>query len=53
MIGLKYISGDQPSGTMSFSFSQTPLPGVSDCGTITITYTFPSGVQEVGVKMKS
>uniref|UniRef100_A0A3B4GX86 E3 ubiquitin-protein ligase n=1 Tax=Pundamilia nyererei TaxID=303518 RepID=A0A3B4GX86_9CICH len=39
------IVGDQPHGTMSHQILTFPLPGYSDCGTITIRYEIPSGTQ--------
>uniref|UniRef100_A0A3B3DW98 E3 ubiquitin-protein ligase n=1 Tax=Oryzias melastigma TaxID=30732 RepID=A0A3B3DW98_ORYME len=39
------IQGDQPDGTMTWMKSSGPVPGFSHCGTITITYSIPSGRQ--------
>ncbi|XP_043978910.1 uncharacterized protein LOC122834486 isoform X1 [Gambusia affinis] len=39
------MEGDQPDGVMTWSCSSSFLPGFSDCGSIVITYTFPSGKQ--------
>ena len=45
----KPILGSQPAGgVMSESRSQSSLPGYPGCGTITISYTIPSGIQVVG-----
>eukprot|EP00079_Xenopus_tropicalis_P013946 XP_002943711.2 PREDICTED: E3 ubiquitin-protein ligase DTX3L [Xenopus tropicalis] len=40
------VTGNQPEGTMTHSTSNMKLPGYR-CGTITITYYFPNGVQGV------
>ncbi|RVE72727.1 hypothetical protein OJAV_G00041050 [Oryzias javanicus] len=39
------IQGDQPDGSMTWTKSYVQLPGFSHCGTITITYSIPSGRQ--------
>ena len=39
------LKGNQPKGTMSFSYQSTSLPGFGSCGTIVISYRFPSGIQ--------
>ncbi|KAM4613122.1 E3 ubiquitin-protein ligase DTX3L-like isoform 2-T2 [Polymixia lowei] len=39
------IEGNQPEGEMSSSYSTRSLPGFPNCGTINITYNFPSGRQ--------
>ncbi|KAE8581722.1 hypothetical protein XENTR_v10024920 [Xenopus tropicalis] len=38
------VTGNQPDGTMTHSTSNMPLSGYR-CGTITINYSFPNGVQ--------
>ncbi|KAJ7374765.1 hypothetical protein OS493_005113 [Desmophyllum pertusum] len=40
-----FIQGNQPEGEMRFNRSYQSLPGYYDCGTITIDYSFPSGIQ--------
>ena len=39
------LKGNQPKGTMYDSFRSTSLPGFGSCGTITVSYRFPSGTQ--------
>ena len=39
------LKGNQPEGNMFDSFRSTSLPGFRSCGTITISYRFPSGIQ--------
>ena len=39
------LIGNQPKGNMFDSFRSTSLPGFGSCGTITISYRFPSGIQ--------
>ena len=39
------LKGNQPKGYMFDSFSSTYLPGFKSCGTIVISYRFPSGTQ--------
>jgi len=39
------IKGDQPDGTFDMRTERGSLPGYEGCGTLTITYNFPSGVQ--------
>ncbi|KAF6735678.1 E3 ubiquitin-protein ligase DTX3L [Oryzias melastigma] len=39
------IQGNQPDGTMTWTKSSGPVPGFPHCGTITITYSIPSGRQ--------
>uniref|UniRef100_A0A3B3CNR3 E3 ubiquitin-protein ligase n=2 Tax=Oryzias melastigma TaxID=30732 RepID=A0A3B3CNR3_ORYME len=39
------IQGDQPDGTMTWTKSSVEVPGFPHCGTITITYSIPSGRQ--------
>ncbi|XP_023557990.1 E3 ubiquitin-protein ligase DTX3L [Octodon degus] len=37
--------GNQPDGTMEFTFLQTSLPGYKSCNTIMITYSMKGGIQ--------
>ncbi|XP_028398988.1 tripartite motif-containing protein 45-like [Dendronephthya gigantea] len=39
--------GNQPPGVMSDKTRSTQLPGFTECGTLVITYHFPSGIQEL------
>lgn len=39
------VTGDQPEGTMTHNTSSSNLPGYNDCGTITIIYNIPNGIQ--------
>ena len=39
------LTGNQPKGSMYDSFLSTYLPGFKSCGTIVISYRFPSGMQ--------
>ncbi|XP_046578578.1 uncharacterized protein LOC124286270 isoform X4 [Haliotis rubra] len=39
------LTGNQPEGTMDVAFSGEHLPGYETCGTISITYDLPSGIQ--------
>ncbi|XP_034726394.1 E3 ubiquitin-protein ligase DTX3L [Etheostoma cragini] len=39
------MKGDQPDGAMTWQSFHSPLPGFSDCGTITIQYEIFSGKQ--------
>ncbi|CAB4041117.1 E3 ubiquitin- ligase DTX3L, partial [Paramuricea clavata] len=39
------LTGNQPKGNMYDSFQSTSLPGFKSCGTIVISYRFPSGIQ--------
>ncbi|XP_022787724.1 uncharacterized protein LOC111327745 [Stylophora pistillata] len=39
------VKGNQPDGQMHVHHSHHSLPGYHGCGTITITYNFPSGIQ--------
>lgn len=43
------IEGNQPDGTMKARKELYPLPGFEQCGTIAITYNFPTGMQTVCV----
>ncbi|XP_054473047.1 E3 ubiquitin-protein ligase DTX3L-like [Anoplopoma fimbria] len=40
------IKGDQPDGKMTWNKSSLSIPGFEGCGTITIHYDIPSGVQK-------
>ncbi|XP_028398993.1 transcription intermediary factor 1-alpha-like isoform X2 [Dendronephthya gigantea] len=42
------LEGNQPPGEMIEKFESTCLPGFPMCGTIVITYRFPSGIQSPG-----
>ncbi|XP_054431191.1 E3 ubiquitin-protein ligase DTX3L isoform X2 [Pteronotus mesoamericanus] len=37
--------GNQPAGTMTFSFQKDPLPGYESCGSIVIKYHMKEGIQ--------
>ncbi|XP_048249671.1 uncharacterized protein LOC124131666 isoform X2 [Haliotis rufescens] len=39
------LTGNQPEGSMDVAFSGEHLPGYETCGTISITYHLPSGIQ--------
>ncbi|XP_067665371.1 uncharacterized protein [Haliotis asinina] len=39
------LTGNQPDGTMDVAFSGEHLPGYETCGTISITYDLPGGIQ--------
>ncbi|XP_023810979.1 uncharacterized protein LOC101164799 isoform X4 [Oryzias latipes] len=39
------IQGDQPDGRMTWTRSSGQVPGFSNCGIITITYSIPNGTQ--------
>jgi len=39
------LTGTQPAGTMHVSTSSSSLPGYPGCGTITVNYHFPDGIQ--------
>ena len=42
------MEGNQPKGTMTVTESRFPsVPGYEGCGTITVNYSFPSGIQGV------
>nr|XP_039263665.1 E3 ubiquitin-protein ligase DTX1-like isoform X2 [Styela clava] len=43
MHGIK--TGTQPPGTMTYTTSQSHLPGYASCGTLQVTYNIPSGIQ--------
>lgn len=40
-------TGTQPAGTMTVTRSWQHLPGFEHCGSITIQYSFPAGIQGV------
>ncbi|XP_076861476.1 E3 ubiquitin-protein ligase DTX3L [Brachyhypopomus gauderio] len=39
------VTGNQPLGTMTTTESTMRLPGFTECGTITIQYNIPNGIQ--------
>ena len=41
------VYGDQPNGKMYISKDRRDLPGYGGCGSITVTYDIPTGVQGV------
>lgn len=44
-------TGTQPQGTMTVLRSWQGLPGFEHCGSITILYSFPAGIQGVRLKV--
>lgn len=46
-------TGTQPVGTMTVTRSWLSLPGYEGCGSITIQYSFPAGIQGVRLNIIS
>lgn len=42
-------TGTQPKGTMTVAHSWLSLPGYEGCGSFTIQYSFPAGIQGVSL----